>query len=90
MEKQYQNSTGHIYMEKQYQTVPKLPKQYQNSTKTVPVTKSVASLHGLRLVVWPKFGTNPARVAFGPLWLFNQNYGTGTACIYYLKHLAKF
>ena len=44
----------------------------------VPTTKSVASLCGLRLVVWPKFGTDPARVAFGPMWSFYQNYGTGS------------
>eukprot|EP01050_Picozoa_sp_SAG11_P057508 SAG11_NODE_36243_length_262_cov_1.515337_1_plen_76_part_10 len=37
-------------------------------TVLLPVTKSVASLCGLRLVVRPKFGTNPARVAFGLVW----------------------
>ena len=58
------------YMYMYRTTVP-----YYTTAVLVPTTKSVASLCGLRLVVWPKFGTNPARVAFGPLWLFNQNYG---------------
>ena len=51
-------------------------------TTAVPTTKSVASLCGLKLVVWPKFGTDPARVPFGPLWLFK---GPVLGRLYFLK-----
>ena len=63
--------------------------RYQYScTGPVPVlaTKSVASICGLRLVVWPKIGTNPARVAFGGVWSYYQNYGTRVRVLFIKKN----
>ena len=72
MKKQYQNwylQYTSIFICKQYQN------WYLSVPVLVPVTQSVAFLHGLRLVVWPKFGTNPARVAFGLVWTSYQKHG---------------
>ena len=46
--------------------------------RTSTETKSVASFFDMRLVVWPKFGTNPARMAFGLAWTYYQKHGTCT------------